>query len=173
MIRDGEPISDDDEIINYKHTNSDKYQYSNSEPITDLKKQGYSLNDILKMYSNNQINFNFKKRFDKCIKILREKEKECDIKVSNFIIKNYKKRELFLTSNHPTSCIFIHCVNQILPMIGFYYSINMNAHPINAVELPGKLSHSSYDKNYFNFEFDCDIDDNIHLKHIENIYNKN
>lgn len=48
------------------------------------------------------------------MEILKENEKTTDIKVTDFILENYKKYRLFLSKDHPTSIIFIYCANKIL-----------------------------------------------------------
>ena len=51
-----QPANIDGYIGNY----SDMDKYINREPIENLKKQGYSLNDVLNMYSNGKIDFDYK-----------------------------------------------------------------------------------------------------------------
>ena len=59
--------------------------------ILELKNK--SLDDIIDMYKNNKINFNYKKRFNSSLSKLIEKEKICNIKISDFIVSNIKKKK--------------------------------------------------------------------------------
>ena len=90
--------------------------YDNSNTITDLINNNKSLEDILELYNNNQIDFLYEKRWNHTNKILQDKEKYCDIKISDFIKENFNKHRLFVIENHPTSIVFIHLVNKILKL---------------------------------------------------------
>jgi hypothetical protein len=147
-------------------------KYINKEPIEKLKIKGYSLYKVLEMYSKGLIDFDYENRFNKCIEILKKKEELCDVKVSDFIKKNIRKHKLFFTQNHPTTCIFIHCVNQILSILGYDHKYDEFAYPENIVKLSGKWPHTSYDIKYWNFKYkNNNINNNWYVKHIKNIYN--
>ena len=150
-------------------------KYTNSQPIEKLKAQGYLLDEIIEMYRSGNIDFNYQERFDNSIKILKEKETICNVKISDFILKNIKKHKLFFTQNHPNTCIFIHCVNQILSILNYneYYPDEFQF-PDNLINLPGVNYHTSYDIKYWNFDYQVDkdlIDDELYIKHIKSIYN--
>ena len=61
----------------------------------------------------------FERRYDRSISILKDREYKTDIKVSSFIQEHLSWKKLFLSQSHPTSHIFIECVNQILGRIGY------------------------------------------------------
>ena len=162
------PSHIDGYIGNYPDIN----KYINKEPIEKLKIMGYTLDEVLEMYSKNLIDFDYKNRFNKCIKILKEKEELCDVKVCDFIKKNIKKHKLFYTQNHPTNCILIHCVNQILSILGYNYKYDEFAYPENTSNF-GEWVHTTYDYKYWNFEYNnININNNWYIEHIKNIYNK-
>lgn len=146
--------------------------YDNSEVITDLIDKNYSLEEIITLYKNNKINFNYEDRFNYTNSILQQKESECDIKILNFIKDNFNKERLFLLENHPTSIIFINVVNQILEKISLSKLPLFNC-DINEANLPGGLLPiDKSSNNFFNYEFD--IDDNSYDYYnviITNIYN--
>ena len=153
-------------------------KYINREPIEKLKVKGYSLNEVLQMYFKGEINFEYEERFNKSIEILKEKEKLCDVKVAEFIEKNIKKHKLFFSQNHPTTCVFIHCVNQILSISGHNHKYDEFAYPENVCcpehvcNSHNQICHTSYDIRYWNFEYDIsNIDDNQYISHINSIYN--
>lgn len=64
------------------------------------------------------IDFHCKERFDFCQNYLRDRERECDIKVADFIQENYQNQKLFNTQNHPSTFVMHHVANEILKSIG-------------------------------------------------------
>ena len=162
------PANADGYIGNY----ADMDKYINREPIEKLKVKGYSLDEVLQMYSKGEIDFDYKNRFNKSIEILKKKEELCDVKVAAFIEKNIKKHKLFFTQNHPTTCVFIHCVNQILSILGHNHKYDEFSYIENICNLPGEWPHTSYDIKYWNFEYkNNNINNNWYVEHIKNIYN--
>jgi hypothetical protein len=83
-------------------------------PIHKLKTENLSDKDILNRYNKNSIDWEYEKRFEETISILKEKEKYTDISISNFIVDRIKSERLFLIPQHPTSIIFLEIANQIL-----------------------------------------------------------
>jgi len=137
----------------------------NDEIILNLKKQGLSLEKILYMYDNNQIDFKFEERFQKCINIQREKEKSCDIKVCDFIMEHKSKRRLFVQYYHPCACILIHKTNQVFKLLNIDFYINPLSVPD---QIPGLELYSVPScRNDFN-STDGDV---FYKKHIKHIYN--
>ena len=88
----------------------------------------------MKLYRENKINFNYQKRWDYTNNILQEKEKNCDVKIVDFIKNNFSKQRLFLLENHPTSIIFINVVNQILKKLEIPVKINPINYPFESDE---------------------------------------
>jgi len=164
------PATVDGYIGNYPDIN----KYINREPIEKLKVKGYSLDEVLQMYSKELIDFDYENRFIKSIEILKKKEESCDVKIADFIEKNIRKHKLFFTQNHPTTCVFIHCVNQILSILGYNNKFDEFAYPENICKLAedGEWPHTSYDYKYWNFEYkSSNINNNWYVNHIKNIYN--
>lgn len=85
-----------------------------NESIDKLLNNGLDKGEILDLFYNNKIDWEYKKRFEHSIQILKNKESITDIKISNFIEKNFKNQLLFLIPQHPTSIIFLNLSNQIL-----------------------------------------------------------
>lgn len=115
--------------INGEYSTVEPYSllYRNIEPITELKRQGFTLEQILELYKNNQLDFKYQERFDNTIEKLQEKEQYTDVKVSQFILDNYKKCSLFnyhpVTTtdthcNHPSNILLLYCFNQIFHLMG-------------------------------------------------------
>ena len=85
-----------------------------SDPINKLLVAGLDANQILNLFYKNQIDWEYNKRFEESIQILKNKESITDIKISDFIEKNFKNQLLFLIPQHPTSVIFLNLANQVL-----------------------------------------------------------
>ncbi|HIJ91447.1 MAG: WcbI family polysaccharide biosynthesis putative acetyltransferase [Desulfobulbaceae bacterium] len=123
------------------------------EPVDLLFADGISLRKSLNLFLQLQLDFNFSSRFEQTIKILKEKEKETDIKISKFIIDNLQETRLFYTQNHPTNVIFIYCVNQILDLLGSRPLALPKNFPDNFAQLPGLWPISPYDSTAFGYRF--------------------
>lgn len=155
----------------YDMNNVDSYVYGNSESIIELKKS-MSLDKIIEYYRSNKIDFRYKERFEKTINILIEKEKDTDVKVSQFIIDNYKKCNLFkyhnsthdiVCCNHPSNTLIMYYVNEIFKIIG-----------IDPIDLPkneligGVMYVSRYDIEYYKYDWIHEESENID-KYIEKL----
>lgn len=148
-------------------------QYLNKEVIEELIDSGHSLKQILKMFRRKQIDFKYAERFKQNIEILEEKEKQCDLVVSDYIVENVRKRKLFLTQNHPTTCVFIHCVNQILEKLGADYSFNADDFPDNVAGFSKGWPQSKNDLEYWQFTYsDVRVVDKFYRKHITRMYDR-
>lgn len=80
---------------------------------------GYKLDDLFDIY--HKVKFNpdwFSSNTIQSINNLIEKEKKCDINISNFIFNNYKNRQLFWTYNHPCNDVLYHIINNIFNILG-------------------------------------------------------
>lgn len=152
------------------NTNHNK-NYLNTEPIEKLKAEGKSLETIIQMFLHDDIDFEYQRRFDECIKILKEKEEVCDVKVSNFILKNAKIVRLFLTPNHPTTQVYVHCVNQILKKLKIDKNLQQGNYEPNLIELEGDYSHTTCDLKFWNFKYPVTWWNNAWLNPLKEIYN--
>jgi hypothetical protein len=95
-----------------------KYATINHEPITSLRSKGVSLEEIKSMIRSKNFDWKFKERYDKTQQILRDKEKDCTIKVADFIDSNHKHHLLFYTQNHPTMFFLRYVAKQIISQVG-------------------------------------------------------
>lgn len=130
----------------------------NKEAILNLKANGFSLDKIFKSYDNFDLDFKYVFRDMYCRNTLVEKEKNCDIKIANFIEEEITNLKLFLTQNHPTSAIFVNIVNQILKLVGIQGNLNYKEFDENYSQLPGIYKHNKYDLQYWNFKFPVERD---------------
>jgi len=149
-----------DIAINGEYSTIDTYKmvYKNIEPIVSLKREkNLPLEQILDLYDNNKIDFRYQERFDNTIKILQEKEKLTDVKVSQFILDNYKKYKLFnyhtLTTddthcNHPSNYLLLYYMNQIFRIMG------LEEQKYDGPEIMrGKMLVSRYDIAFYKYEW--------------------
>lgn len=160
-------------------SNKGDFVYKNTEPIIKLKNKGYTLDQILNMYKNNEIDFLYSSRFNESISILREKEKYTDIKISQFIIDNHQKHKLFLYHfldlkpdftfcNHPSNILINEYSNLIIEKMGYNRVILLD-NIINCWE----MYVSRYDIAYYNYEWIKDeslLIDDFCLNVIKEIY---
>ncbi len=87
------------------------------EVVVSLIESGLSLKEIVDRFCAGKIDFQFERRFSDSMAILRSKEEKTDVKVADFIVSNFRTKKLFLTHNHHTNAIYIHCANQILNIL--------------------------------------------------------
>lgn len=142
----------------YVRNGGDDITYENATPILELKERGYTLPDILNKYDANEIDFRYKERFDNTIAILKNKEIETDVKVSQFIIDNHKKYRLFNYHNfidldctfasHPSNILINEYANQILKLM----ELNQVHYEGDELLIATTLV-SRYDINYYNYEW--------------------
>lgn len=111
-----------------------------NEAIDKLLSLGMRTDDIINLFHQNRIDWEYKDRFQKSIQILKNKETLTDIKVSNFIEKNITERLLFLIPQHPTSIIFLNVANQILEKLNME---KLSENIIDSINDPG-LPDSTY-----------------------------
>lgn len=107
-------------------------------PIEQLKQKGYSCDEVISLYLNNKIDYEFDKRMENTLNILRQKEKNTDIKVTDYIEQNISEKKLFIIGNHPTSTVFIHCVNQILNKLNINEKLDDKDYGDNILDIFGK-----------------------------------
>ena len=145
------------------------YNYFGFKNIFNLKLNINMNNiDIISLFDNNLLDFNFEERWDFSFNILKDNEKITDIKISDFIENNYKNIELFYTNNHPTNYIFLEIANQIFNKINIpklEYNINWNNLDIR------KMHYDMYNISYYNLNF-IEENNNYTRTHLLEILNK-
>ena len=83
----------------------------------------YSRTEILNMWEN------FKAK-------LQEREQEWDIKISDYILQNYKKEKLFCDPNHITSRTAKEIASRILEYMGYKKDISIELNGMDTREIP-------------------------------------
>jgi Polysaccharide biosynthesis enzyme WcbI len=128
----------------------------NAAPITDLLEAGASVVEIALKFLSLDIDFQFHSRFQNTIQILAQKESATRVKAVEYILDHYKTEKLFLTHNHPSSQLSIHCANQVLAILD-YPILKKEEHPHpNEAQLPGYFPMSPYDRSYYQLSYTDD-----------------
>ncbi|QRE75503.1 WcbI family polysaccharide biosynthesis putative acetyltransferase [Methylobacterium aquaticum] len=120
----------------------------NSEPFTRLFDNGATLQDAKIIYERGDMFFDMINRTKRSLELLREREKETNISISEYIAENYKNNELFLVQNHPSDEIFVSVVRQMANIIfgnGFIERrLDFLRNDNNFAELPGRYPIDQY-----------------------------
>lgn len=124
----------------------------NAEVIRELYKT-LSLDEILREFSQGNIDFQYIKRFNNDITILQEKENVTDVKAAQFILDNYKRMILFNGPSHPTYDVICHMGNQILRILGIDDVVEYVDQPWYYPSLE-PLPFTKCAKQAFGFEFE-------------------
>jgi len=121
-----------------------------------------TIQELIDLYNQNVLDFDFENRMQQNILISREKEKDCHVKIIDFILENIKKHKLFLTQDHPTSIVFSELARQICVILNLNYDYDTALlEKENVIGLPdsvyGNPSNqypiSRYAIRYFEFEY--------------------
>ena len=124
------------------------------------------IQELLHLYDSGQLDFGFEERYikNKCISV--EKERDTDVKVVDFIDDNITKKRMFLTHDHPTTDVFIHCTMQVCDIldIEFPRELALDDNATGTVDSVYKRPScrypgSTYANRYFGFEWDTGVDD--------------
>ena len=135
------------------------------------KYRNLSLDEVLTLYDNGEYDFELKKRFELSMQYLIEREKLCDIKVSDFILKNYRTFRLFETQNHPNGIVGSYIAKEIcrflqtdIPCIDEYTQGNIHLQPLECKD-------SFYAKRELQLEFIKEDNSDHYRKILIYLYN--
>ena len=154
------------------------------EIIKELKFK-YSLEEILTLYDNKEIDFKLSERFNKCQEHTKNIENyyltktNLDIiTITNFIKENYINYKLFITHCHPSCYIFVYIVNEIIKILNVKIeNINIINYNIfdNELIIEGIPSGDWPDSLYIKKELNVNYINNINEEYFKNciieIYN--
>ncbi|MGC1244908.1 MAG: WcbI family polysaccharide biosynthesis putative acetyltransferase [Spirulinaceae cyanobacterium] len=138
------------------------YQYGRifgEEIIEDLLQKN-SLEQVIALYQKNEIDFALENRFSSSLLEMRKRDKFTDIKLTDYIAKNYKSKKLFLNHNHPTTAVFLEILSQLENLLGIHLSYNqINTNKQNLANLSDTNSPiSPYDVMTHKYEFEFHSD---------------
>jgi hypothetical protein len=143
--------------------NRDRQVYYGGEYLKHCRP--LSLDDLLYGYDTGQLNFDFESRYARNRDISLVKEQSTDVKVSEYIHHNLRKKRLFLTQDHPTTDLFIHCTRQVCDILDIEFpptpelgdnitGLQDSVYHNSSCRYPG----STYANQYFAFEWDTCVD---------------
>ncbi len=90
--------------------------------ILDELSKNYSIEDIVDIVCMDHL---FSDRFlqwmyDTRLEEIRNREAHCDVKIYDYIIKNFRKEQLFYSKNHPCKKVFVEFGKRLLDRMGFH-----------------------------------------------------
>ncbi len=123
------------------------------DAIVSLVENDLSLKEIADKFCRGEIDFEFGRRFDETIAVLRSKENETDVKIVDFILGKLRTEKIFLTHNHHTNSLYIHCADQILNMLCFPALDFTSGIPQTEICLGECWPQSPYETNFYGLTY--------------------
>lgn len=119
-----------------------------------------SLEQTLRLYNDKNEsgdlwrNFDLDKLFDTFLQKVQMREMEWDVKITDYILENYQKQQLFYDPNHPTSAVIKQISMGIMDSLGVWYEKEqidfLDILRLDAYEMP----ISNVVKDYFAMDFE-------------------
>ena len=136
--------------------------------IDENIKKGKTINEIIDIYNDKNLfkKYYIKAEYEKFLDKIRMREQEWDIKVSDFIIENINKKQLFFDPNHPTNFFINYIYLELLPKLDIKDK-SLNTEPIlslEAYQMPLCASIIDY------FILDYDLNNHEIRKHGRKMY---
>ena len=133
-----------------------EYGYVFGEEIILSLLRKHSINTVLEEYKNARIDFNLMQRFKECNDEMGRRESSAEIKITEYILDNYKNSKLFLTHNHPTTKLLREICFQVKKLSGLPLSLDWidsgNENIANFTQTNTPIS--PYDINLHGYKFD-------------------
>lgn len=85
-------------------------------------KNYYNIDTLINDFYEEKIDFNLKFRFIESLNKLKNIEKNTDIKICDFILKNYKKIQMFYRDCHPSVDLMVEITKQICKKINIEFT---------------------------------------------------
>jgi hypothetical protein len=135
-----------------------KISFSNPQNDAIFLHKHPHLSDYVKENGiKNIINSNFsilqQKIFEKTTRIFLEKDKDCDIKIFDFIITNITKKRVFIDKYHPTSFVLMELTRRIMLFLPKIYNIIDEELIDNIMNFTEAGALSAIDVSFFKMEF--------------------
>lgn len=116
------PQSKKKEIIDTRDTEMKFVVYTDCHDkiIAEKYKAGVPIADITDALINEQVfsSDEIRSNFDKYLQIIQDEDAECDIKVYEYILNNYRKKCLFIDPGHIADCVYDEYIRQFFDLIG-------------------------------------------------------
>ncbi len=124
------------------------------ESIIELVNHQNSKQEILTKYKEGSIDFGLVDRFNYCLEEMKKRENSTTIKLSSFILDQYKCQKLFSTHNHPTNNLFNELFRQVKEVLDIPLDLKAIG---NISELPETICPiSPYDIEIHGYKFEHD-----------------
>lgn len=121
------------------------------------------LEELLCLYDAGRLDFRFEERYQQNKTLSLEKERDTDVKVFDYIDENLRKKRMFLTQDHPTTDVFIHCTRQVCDILDIEFpkelvlDDNVTGLQDSVYQNPScRYPGSTYANRYFGFEWGAD-----------------
>ena len=88
--------------------------------VNELLANGVDKNEIVKIIFDEKFlpRMEIQKCIDDSFENLKQREKNTNIKISDYILDYYKERQLFFSPNHPNNELLLECAQRILDFLG-------------------------------------------------------
>lgn len=117
----------------------------NGSVVDPLLEAGAGEEEIFAAYDEDRLDFRFAERLENTVRILADREAETDVRVADFISNQFRRQELFLTQNHPTTPTIVEMINQVAPRLWDAPRVLDAAEfDPNIVGLPGRIPVDRY-----------------------------
>lgn len=144
------------------------------EDIVKYFENGKTLQEVLDMLKNEEIEFTCKNRFLECINHMRNVEETIELPLSSYILNNIQYQRIFRSISHPYNKVLFDITYFILQMI----HINTDNFPKIDNKLLTEANHvklvvSPYEKKYYKLYYEIDEDwYYIYSQFVDLIYKK-
>lgn len=130
-------------------------EFFGEDPVHKYLDKGYSVDEIIEIYKNGQFDPLFNQRFSSQIEGLRLRERERDVKLSDFILRNYKTHKIFFTTNHPSFHVIGYFAEALLHKAGFearseFHSLAL---PVNGGHMGNHWPETDYEFTHYRFTY--------------------
>ena len=137
----------------------DKWKHAHTAFMPYLEKS-LNADQVVALYKANAVDFRYSERYAHSMRLLRDKERFCDIKISHLLFLLGNDVNLFLTQNHPSSFVINYISQQVfLRLVEWFAPENTSETSFKPSIIPFAdsesypLEHTA--SSHFGFEGEC------------------
>lgn len=125
------------------------------EPVAAYMDQGLSAEAMTERFRAGTFDSLFAYRYKDQIERLAFRERNRDVKISDFIVRRHKAHKMFFTTNHPTFNLIAYITDECLSRIGFKLHGEDHALslPVNHAGFGNHWPESDYEWAFYGFEY--------------------
>jgi hypothetical protein len=123
------------------------------EILQNMHSMGWRVEEIIYAFCSLSLDCEFERRFESSLAILRSHEQATTVKAADYILNGISEKKMFLTQSHPTSHVFVHCVNQILSLLGHDPLPSSQPFSLNEAGLPQQWPITPYEMEHYDFTY--------------------